>query len=118
MNVHMVSEHISSVSFKFRKHQYHYNGRVKMQDCKPCFTLMASNVVLTITGDNYFEDLMFYRSVMVAIQYIITLTRPNLSFAIDKYCQVMFKPTWNAVKRVLYYLHITVMHGLLLKPCK
>lgn len=89
-----------------------------MQDYKPCFTLMASNVVLTITGGNYFEDLMFYRSVMVAIQYIITLTRPNLSFAIDKYCQVMFKPTWNAVKRVLYYLHITVMHGLLLKPCK
>ncbi|XP_048425266.1 uncharacterized protein LOC125470350 [Pyrus x bretschneideri] len=59
-----------------------------------------------------------YRSVVGALQYL-TITRPNLSYAVNQVCQFMHFPKnthWTAVKRILHYVKATYKHGLLYKP--
>jgi histone deacetylase 1/2 len=64
------------------------------------------------------EDATTYRSIVGGLQYL-TLTRPDLSFAINRVCQFLHSPTeehWAAVKRILRYINGTLDHGLLLRP--
>ncbi|MCI20580.1 copia protein, partial [Trifolium medium] len=66
---------------------------------------------------NPVEDPSLYRSVVGALQYA-TLTRPEISVAVNKVCQFLSNPLeehWKAVKRILRYLSGTLHHGLLLQ---
>ncbi|MCI53881.1 retrovirus-related Pol polyprotein from transposon TNT 1-94, partial [Trifolium medium] len=59
-----------------------------------------------------------YRSIVGALQYA-TITRPDISFDVNKVCQFMSHPLethWVAVKRILRYLNGTIPHGLQLSP--
>lgn len=65
----------------------------------------------TALGD---ADAFLYRSVVGGLQYL-TLTRLDISFAVNKVCQYLSKPTtvhWEAVKRILQYIKGTVNMGL------
>ncbi|XP_066380791.1 secreted RxLR effector protein 161-like [Miscanthus floridulus] len=60
------------------------------------------------------EDATRFRSIVGALQYL-TLTRPDIAFAVNKVCQFLHKPTtihWKAVKRILRYIRFTVELGL------
>jgi histone deacetylase 1/2 len=60
------------------------------------------------------EDSTRYRSIVAAMQYL-TLTRPDISFAVNKVCQFLHAPTtlhWSDVKKILCYVHGTLMLGL------
>lgn len=60
------------------------------------------------------DDATRYRSVVGTLQYL-TLTRPDISFAVNKVCQFLHAPTtshWNVVKRILWYVHGTLNLGL------
>jgi histone deacetylase 1/2 len=90
--------------------------RVGMRTCKPMNTPMSSADKLSIyDGDPLGpKDITEYRSIVGALQYL-TLTRPDISFAVNKVCQFLHKPTtvhWSAVKRILRYLQSTVDMGL------
>jgi len=77
-----------------------------MIECKPIATPMASNSNLSLYDGEILQDPSVYRSIVGALQYC-TLTRPNISFAINKACQFLHAPTtvhWQAVKRILRYL--------------
>lgn len=69
---------------------------------------------LTHLDSPLFEDPHLYRSVVGALQYA-TITRPDISFAVNKVSQYMHQPTtshWAATKRILRYLQGTLTYGL------
>nr|KYP58716.1 hypothetical protein KK1_014136 [Cajanus cajan] len=85
-----------------------------MLEAKPISTPMVSTSKLSKHGSDTLTDSTFYRSVVGALQYA-TITRPEISFAVNKVCQFMASPLeshWNAVKRILRYLKGTLYHGL------
>jgi histone deacetylase 1/2 len=60
------------------------------------------------------DDATRYRSIVGGLQYL-TLTRPDISFAVNKVCQFLHAPRdphWTAVKRILCFVKLTVGHGL------
>ncbi|KAM1550335.1 hypothetical protein ACFX10_042608 [Malus domestica] len=93
-------------------------SRTKFTDAKPISTPAVSGQKLSAHVGDPFEHPDQYRSVVGALQYL-TVTRPDLSYAVNQVCQFMHAPTthhWMAVKRILRYLKATPSHGLLYKP--
>ena len=88
----------------------------KMEHCKPIATPMCSSTPLTLFSGTPLHDPTEYRAVVGSLQYL-SLTRPDISFPVNKMSQYMHKPTtehWNAVKRILRYLAGTMTRGLTL----
>lgn len=90
--------------------------RVGMGDCKPVSTPMATSEKLSLHEGDLLgpNDATQYRSTVGALQYL-TLTRPDISFSVNKVCQYLHAPTtvhWAAVKRILRYLKQTSQLGL------
>jgi histone deacetylase 1/2 len=93
--------------------------RVNMLSCKPVSTpLSTSEKLSAYLGDPLGPtDITRYRSIVGALQYL-TLTRPDISFSVNKVCQYLHAPTtahWSAVKRILRYLKNTSSIGLILR---
>ena len=100
--------------------QYIYNllQCTKMLDAKPVSSPMSSSQKLSLFSGAPHPDPANYRSVVGALQYL-SLTCPDISFAVNKVCQFMHKPTeehWAAVKRILRYLKFSIHFGLLIRP--
>jgi hypothetical protein len=63
---------------------------------------------------------MQYRSIVGALQYL-TLTRPDLAYAVNKACQFLHAPTtlhWTAVKWILRYLRDSLKLRITFTPDK
>ena len=81
---------------------------------------MSSTDKLSATAGTILSptDATEYRSIVGGLQYL-TITRPDLSFAVNRVCQYLHSPTnvhWSAVKRILRYVRLTVSYGLHLRP--
>ncbi|XP_075099023.1 uncharacterized protein LOC142175915 [Nicotiana tabacum] len=69
---------------------------------------------LSKSGSESFSDPTLYRNLVGALQYNL-ITRPDVSFSVNKLCQFMQSPTlahFQALKGVLRYLKHTVSYGL------
>ncbi|XP_019157590.1 PREDICTED: uncharacterized protein LOC109154206 [Ipomoea nil] len=92
----------------------------KIQDLgKPGFffgieTIEASDGMI-LSQRHYMTDLLNrYRRIVGALQYL-TITWPDLSYAVNRLCQFMHSPStdhWAMVKRVLRYIKGTLDYGL------
>jgi histone deacetylase 1/2 len=87
-----------------------------MSCCKPSPTPLSSSEKLTKHEEELLgpEDGTRYRSIVGALQYL-TLTRPDLSFSVNKVCQYLHSPTcvhWSAVKRILRYIRFSSDIGI------
>nr|XP_018630523.1 uncharacterized mitochondrial protein AtMg00810-like [Nicotiana tomentosiformis] len=74
-----------------------------MLGCKPCATQIASGSKLSALDGTPPSDPQAYRSTVGALQYI-TLTRPDLSYAVNHACQFMANPITihdQCLKRIL-----------------
>nr|AAK02020.2 Putative gag-pol polyprotein [Oryza sativa]AAP52036.1 retrotransposon protein, putative, Ty1-copia subclass [Oryza sativa Japonica Group] len=90
--------------------------RVSMENCKSVGTPLSTVEKLSAyEGEKLGEkDATQYRSVVGALQYL-TLTRPDISFSVNKVCQFLQNPTtvhWATVKRILRYVKGTLGLGL------
>ncbi|KAL8120428.1 hypothetical protein AgCh_017563 [Apium graveolens] len=90
--------------------QFHMTG------AKEVSTPLNISEVLTLVDGSRPIDATPYHKLIGSLQYL-AITRPDVSFAINKLSQSMHSPTeihWQAVKRVLRYLKGTLHHGLFL----
>ncbi|KAJ1695606.1 hypothetical protein LUZ63_012304 [Rhynchospora breviuscula] len=88
--------------------------RANMHTAKPCSTPISTGVQPSKYSGTAMENPQLYRSVVGALQYA-TITRPDLTFAVNKVSQFMASPTdihWQLVKRIMRYIRGTLTHGL------
>ena len=89
-------------------------AKLKMQDAKGIPTPMLSSPQLSKSVGNPTPDGKLYRSTVGALQYA-TISRPDISYSVNKVSQYMASPLdthWKAVKRILRYLAGTIDYGL------
>lgn len=92
--------------------------RTKFQDFKPVSSPAAHGKRLSVHDGDILNNPSEYRSVVGVLQYL-TITRPDLAFAINPVCQFMHCPTtshWMSVKRILRFVKSTYDHGLVYSP--
>ncbi|KAF3671321.1 putative U-box domain-containing protein 9-like [Capsicum annuum] len=85
-----------------------------MDNCKGVSTPMCSSVPLRVADGSPLTDATRYRRTLGKLQYL-SLTRPDIFYAVNKLSQFMRTPTdehWKTVKRVLRYLRETASSGL------
>ncbi|XP_019163466.1 PREDICTED: uncharacterized protein LOC109159809 [Ipomoea nil] len=88
-------------------------SRAGMLDCKS-LTTPASVTTSAVPAANPYDNPTHYRRIVGALQYL-TITRPDLSYAVNRLCQFMHSPTddnWAMAKRVLRYIKGTISYGL------
>ncbi|XP_019200291.1 PREDICTED: uncharacterized protein LOC109193920 [Ipomoea nil] len=87
--------------------------RAGMAECKELSMPISISKTVPFNADLY-DDPTQYRSLAGALQYL-TITHPDLSFAVNQLCQHMHAPIvshWEQLKRVLRYVKGTVSFGL------
>lgn len=82
-----------------------------MNRCKSISTPMSTVDKLSKTQGKVLtsEETTKYRNTVGALPYL-AITRPDISFAVNKVCQFLQSPTtehWSAVKHILRYLKHT-----------
>lgn len=110
-------EVISTASGLFlTQHRYIADLLVKfnMSGAKDVHTPMSTSEKLTLFDGSPSTDATVYKQIVGSLQYL-AITRPDISFAINRLSQFMHAPTqlhFQALKRVLRYLKGTISHGL------
>lgn len=95
------------------KYAYNILQRFELLDAKPVNTPLATNSVFGTNGELY-TDPTKYISIVGALQYL-TITRPNIFFAVNQVSQFLQNPTnlhFQHVKRILRYIKGTLDFGL------
>ncbi|KAK1415763.1 hypothetical protein QVD17_31549 [Tagetes erecta] len=107
----------SDVLFSQRKYINDLLARTNLTKAKPVPSPITTSANLALGDSPEFDDPVKYRQVVGALQYV-TISRPDVTYAVNKVCQFMHAPTnnhWSAVKRILRYLRGTSDYGLLFK---
>ncbi|XP_019177877.1 PREDICTED: uncharacterized protein LOC109173074 [Ipomoea nil] len=84
-----------------------------MTGAKEVSTPLSPSVDLCADTSPSFDATM-YRQAICRLQYLV-ITRPEISFAVNRLAQFMASPAevhWQSVKRILRYLKGTVHYGL------
>lgn len=112
-----VVSHQDSLILSQTKYDVDLLLKAGMHDCKPTFS-PSSVKPSSVDSDVPFEDPSWYRTVVGSLQYL-TLTRPEIAFAVNVACQHMHAPMqshYAAVKRILRYIKGSLHQGLLFVP--
>ncbi|GJW68107.1 putative RNA-directed DNA polymerase [Tanacetum coccineum] len=109
--------YVSGILLSQKKYILELLQSASLSNCNPMSSPMVTSSSLSLDDSTAFSNLVKYRQVVGSLQYV-TLSRPDIAFAVNKVCQYMHAPTenhWSAVKRILRYLHGTVEHGMLIR---
>jgi histone deacetylase 1/2 len=109
----------SSLVLSQKKYAIDLLQRAGMLKCAPASTPMTVTDRLSAHEGTLLtaDEATRYRSIVGGLQYL-TLTRPDISFAVNKVCQFLHAPRdphWTAVKRILRFIKFTCSHGLQLR---
>nr|GEW83224.1 hypothetical protein [Tanacetum cinerariifolium] len=78
-----------------------------LSNCNLVSSLMVTSISLSLDDSTAFSNLVICRQVVGSLQYV-TLSRPDIAFAVNKVCQYMHASTknhWSKVKWILRYPH-------------
>lgn len=81
-----------------------------MMDCKPSSVLMVPDIKLSKKDGQIIDDPEMYSSLVGRLVYL-TITRPDITFAVNKLCQYSSSPRSSHLKdvyKVLQYIKGTV----------
>ena len=87
-----------------------------MIEARPISTPMPTSPTLSFQSNTTLSDPSAFLTIVGSLQYL-TLTRPNVAYAVNKLSQFMHHQTsdhWISVMRILHYLCGTIDHGILL----
>ncbi|KAM3405620.1 hypothetical protein ACQJBY_008243 [Aegilops geniculata] len=115
-----VSRSSAGLTLTQKKYSLDLLRRAGMLKSKHAITPMsATDRLSALDGDLLSsDDATEYRSLVGGLQYL-TITRPDVSYAVNRVCQYLHAPRtshWSAVKRILRYICSTASYGLLLQP--
>ena len=85
-----------------------------MSGAKDVSTPLSTTQSLKLIDGTAAVDSSEFRRIIGRLQYL-ALTRPDISFAVNRLSQFMHKPTtnhWTSTKRLLRYLKQTIFHGI------
>lgn len=85
-----------------------------MEHCSPMPTPLPLQLDRIPGQEELFSDPTYFRRLAGKLQYL-TLTRPDIQFALNFVCQKMHQPTvsdFNLLKRILKYIKGTVKMGI------
>ncbi|PKU60505.1 putative mitochondrial protein [Dendrobium catenatum] len=89
-------------------------NRAGMKDCKPISSPSPSKFFSKSSSPVSSAEAEHFRHVVGSLQYL-TITRPDISFTVNKLCQHMHAPLeddFNLLKRLLRYIKGTLSFGL------
>ncbi|XP_028123292.1 uncharacterized protein LOC114320328 [Camellia sinensis] len=92
--------------------------KVGMTSCEPCNSPISVKPAVTLVSSLRFAQPQLYRSLVGALQYL-TITRTDLSLAVNQACQHMHDPTngnFSIVKRILRFVKGSLSYGLTFSP--
>jgi histone deacetylase 1/2 len=110
----------SGLTLTQQKYSHDLLRRAGMLQCKSTPTPMSATDKLSAFDGELLssDEATEYRSVVGGLQYLL-ITRPDISFAVNRVCQYLHAPRdphWSAVKRILRYVCHTASYGLHLQP--
>ncbi len=85
-----------------------------MTSCKPISIPLEQNVKLSANEGNLVEDTTMYRRIVGSLIYM-TITRPDLSYAVrvvSQFMQTPRKPHLDVMRRILRYIKHTLQCGI------
>ncbi|CAH9066949.1 unnamed protein product [Cuscuta europaea] len=103
------------IALSQRKYALDILEETGLLDCRPVDTPMDPNVKLLSEQGDLLPNKEKYRRLIDKLNYL-TITRPNISFAVSVLSQFLDKPCtghWDAAIRVLRYIKKTLGQGLL-----
>ena len=90
--------------------------KFKMQDCNPRSIPCDNSIIKLVNDDsNILSDVRLYQEIVGSLIYLMTCTRPDLSYVVTKLSQNMKSPTkahLNLAKDVLRYVKGTIDYNL------
>lgn len=109
-----IARNSKGISLCQRKYALEILSSTGMLACKPSPTPMVPNLKMSNTDGDLIPDQELYRKIVGKLMYL-TITRPDITFAVNKLCQYSSAPRTShlkAVYRVLQYIKGTLGHGL------
>ncbi|XP_019087432.1 PREDICTED: uncharacterized protein LOC109127297 [Camelina sativa] len=109
-----IARNTSGISICQRKYALELLTTSGMLACKAANTPMVPNLQLSNTSGDLLEDKEMYRSLVGRLMYL-TITRPDITFAVNKLCQFSFAPRTShltVVYQVLQYIKGTIGQGI------
>lgn len=85
-----ITYHSTGVSLSQQSYITKILQKAGMDSCKPNMTPTSTKKTKVMAEQSY-SDPYFYRSLAGALQYV-TITRPNITFAVNSVCQHMHQP--------------------------
>ncbi|KAG8489320.1 hypothetical protein CXB51_017422 [Gossypium anomalum] len=89
-----VIPYVDGLFLSQRKYIVDLLSKAQITEAKPVSTPMSSSVSLTLHSGSPLADTVAYRTIVGSLQYL-SLTRPNISYTVNKLSQFMHQPTTN-----------------------